>query len=214
MKSYKDFQASAEQAMNEMSEAMTKCADELVEADKRMVSAKRSLHDGIVGKVAYERILSEQNARKQQAKDDLGAVTKKALKAVSDTADEAFTPDLAGLTQDAANVFARVAMTEADLKQIIATSRENYTIVRACITQGKRNGIDCADNAPILRKKIMETVQTFATYCNSAVNERGGEDYRAAWGQIVVKHLESIGKAVADYEAAAWITEEQARYCA
>ena len=67
MKSYKDFQATAEQAMNEMSEAMSKCADELVEADKRMVSAKRSLHDGIVGKVAYERILTEQTARKQQA---------------------------------------------------------------------------------------------------------------------------------------------------
>ena len=214
MKSYKDFQASAEQAMNEMSEAMTKCADELIEADKRMVSAKRSLRDGIVGKVAYERILSEQKARKQQAKDDLGAVTKKALKAVADTANEAFTPDLAGLTQDAANVFARVAMTEADLKQIIATSRENYTIVRACITQGKRNGLDCADNAPILRKKIMETVQQFATYCNSAVNERGGEDYREVWGQIVVKHLESIGNAVASYEASPWITEEQARYCA
>ncbi len=214
MKSYKDFQKAADMAMKEMSVAATQCAEEITAADSRMDTARESLKEGLLGRKGYSHICDEQNARKQAAKNSLGETIGKAIKAVHEAANEAFTPDLEGISPNAAAVFASVPMTKKELERLIAAHKVEYTIVRACIANGQRGGLDCADNAPMLRKQITETVQQFANYCRSAVNEKGGKDYRDNWGQIVTKHMQQIMKAVAAYEAAPWVTQEVADYSA
>ena len=167
MKNYEDLEKVACDSMACLAQAVLEGIDVFPETGKRMGSAKRSLHDGIVDKICYERILSEQNALRQQAKENVLQEAKNLKDSVSEIIIEAFTPNLFSMTHEMSLSLLAIDLDVREAGHLIWDHLKNFTAVRAIISSANRNGVVLESEAD----KLVETVESIANgFADSAVS--------------------------------------------
>ena len=206
MKNYEDLEKTACDSMACLTQAILEGKDEFYEAERRMMSAKQSLKDGIVSKDTYERILSEQNARKQQARETVLQMAAGAKSAIQDVSIEAFTPNLFSMTQEMALSLLVINLDVREAGHLIWDHLENFTVVRAVISSANRSGVVLESESDKLVDAVASITDDFIDFAVSVY-----ETFEKTYPKHERNEKQKIEEALEKAQAA--VSEAVKAYC-